>query len=238
MTLPLQNIKDAARQVDPGVIPDAEEGAGQIVDGVDDGGGIGEDPLFDADHFLPGRDRQIPRQLLPGTHRVDLDAVCMGIAAEAADQGVIFQFLIQPAAQTQHRAVDHRADAAHPLDVTGTLHLAQRVADHRPAHAQLSRKIDLGRQAVGLRIAAGAQFVQQRSHDAVADDGTAQPTGRGKSGIFHRMYPPVHGRADPAWTSGSQPPGAKVRLLGFLPSVYHKSTGLKTAFVPVLQRKV
>ena len=43
--LPLQNIEDVTRQVDAGVVPAPKQGAGQVVDGVDDGGGVGEDAL-------------------------------------------------------------------------------------------------------------------------------------------------------------------------------------------------
>ena len=37
----LQDIEHAAAQVDAGVVPAAKEGDGQIIDGVDDRGGVG-----------------------------------------------------------------------------------------------------------------------------------------------------------------------------------------------------
>ena len=50
----LQDIEHAAAQVDAGVVPAAKEGAGQIIDGVDDRGGVGQDAFFDADDLVPG----------------------------------------------------------------------------------------------------------------------------------------------------------------------------------------
>ena len=101
----------------------------------------------------------------------------MGVAAKAADERVILQLLVQPAAQVQDTSVDHCADAAHPLDVTRTLHLAQRIADDGAADAEFGGKVYLGGQAVGIGVAAGAQFFQERRDDTVTDDRTAQADG-------------------------------------------------------------
>ena len=177
--LPLQNIEDVTRQVDAGVVPVPKQGAGQVVDGVDDGGGVGEDALLDADDIVAGLDGQITGQLFACADGVDLDAVGVGVAAKAADERVILQLLVQPAAQVQDTSVDHCADAAHPLDVTRTLHLAQRIADDGAADAEFGGKVYLGGQTVGLCIAACAQFLQQSADDAVADDSTTQAAGRG-----------------------------------------------------------
>ena len=73
--LPLQNIEDVTRQVDAGVVPVPKQGAGQVVDGVDDGGGVGEDALLDADDIVAGLDGQITGQLFACADGVDLDAV-------------------------------------------------------------------------------------------------------------------------------------------------------------------
>ena len=97
-----------------------------------------------------------------GADGIDLDAVGVGVAAKAADERVILQLLVQAAAQAQHAPVDHCADAAHPLDVARTLHLAQCVSDDGAADAEFGGKVYLRRQTVGLCIAAGAQFLQQR----------------------------------------------------------------------------
>ena len=101
----------------------------------------------------------------------------MGVAAKAADQRVIFQLLVKAAAQAKHGAVDHCANAAYALDVTGALHLAQRVPDHGTADTEFRGQIDLGGQAVGIGVAAGAQFFQERRDDTVTDDRTAQADG-------------------------------------------------------------
>ena len=177
--LPLQDLEYVARQVDAGEVPAAEEGAGQVVDGVDDGGGVGEDALLDADHLVARLDGQLPGQLFVGADGIDLDAVGVGVAAKAADERVILQLLVQAAAQAQHAPVDHCADAAHPLDVARTLHLTQCVSDDGAADAEFGGKVHLRRQTVGLCIAAGAQFLQQSADDAVADDSAAQAAGRG-----------------------------------------------------------
>ena len=103
----------------------------------------------------------------------------MGVAAKAADERVILQLLVQPAAQVQDTSVDHCADAAHPLYIACTLHFAQSVPDHGAAYPQFGGKIHLRRQAVCMGIAPGAQFVQQSADDAVADDSTTQAAGRG-----------------------------------------------------------
>ena len=195
----LQDIEHAAAQVDAGVVPVAKQGAGQIINGVDDRGGVGEDALFDADHLIPRFNGQVAGQLGPGADGIDLDAIGVGVAAKAADQRVVFQLLVQPAAQVEYRAVDHGADAAHSLDVTGALHLAQSIADDRAADAELCSQIDFCGQTVCVGVAPGAQFLQQGRHNAVADDGPAQADRR-RAGIFHRLYPPVHGREAPAWT--------------------------------------
>ena len=63
MALLLQNFKDVTGQVDAGVVPVPKQGAGQVVDGVDDGGGVGEDALLDADDIVAGLDGQITGQL-------------------------------------------------------------------------------------------------------------------------------------------------------------------------------
>ena len=157
--LPLQNIEYVTRQVDAGVVPVPKQGAGQVVDGVDDGGGVGEDALLDADDIVAGLDGQITGQLFACADGVDLDAVGVGVAAKAADERVILQLLVQPAAQVQDTSVDHCADAAHPLDVTRTLHLAQRIADDGAADAEFGGKVYLGGQTVSLCIAACAQFL-------------------------------------------------------------------------------
>ena len=65
--------------------------------------------------------------------------------------------------------------------------------------AELCSQIDLCGQTVCVGVAPGAQFLQQGRHNAVADDGPAQADRR-RAGIFHRLYPPVHGREAPAWT--------------------------------------
>ena len=99
--LPLQDIEHAAAQVDAGVVPAAKQGARQVVDGVDDRGGVGEDALFDADDLIPRFDGQITGQLFACADGVDLDAVGVGVAAKAADQRVVFQLLVQAAAQVR-----------------------------------------------------------------------------------------------------------------------------------------
>ena len=43
---------------------------------------------------------------------------------------------------------------------SGALHLAQRVPDHGTADTEFRGQIDLGGQAVGIGVAAGAQFFQ------------------------------------------------------------------------------
>jgi len=58
-------------------------------------------------------------------------------------------------------------------------------------------KVYLRRQAVGVRIAAGAQLLQQGSDYAVADDSAAKTAGRRKAGIFHGRFPPVHMQGEP-----------------------------------------
>ena len=117
-----------------------------------------------------------------------------------SDQRVVFQLLVQPAAQAQHSAVHHRANAAHALHIACALHLAQCIADDGAAHAQLSGKIYLGGQTVGPGIAPGAQLFQQTGNDAVADHSTAQSVGRGKCRFLHGSVPPFTGR-------GCSPPG-------------------------------
>ena len=149
----------------------------QVIDGVDDGSGVRQDPLFDADDLIPHLDAEVPCQLFACAGGVDLDAVCMRIAAEAADQRIVFQFLVQAAAQVEHGAVDNGANAAHTLNVSGALHLAQRVPDHGTADTEFRGQIDLGGQAVGIGVAAGAQFFQKRRDDTVTDDRTAQADG-------------------------------------------------------------
>ena len=101
----------------------------------------------------------------------------MGVAAKTADQRVIFQLLVKAAAQAKHGAVDHCANAAHALDVTGALHLAQRVPDHGTADTEFRGQIDLGGQAVGIGVAAGAQF--SRSAATTRSLMTAPPTADG-----------------------------------------------------------
>ena len=194
MALPLQNIEHTAGQVDAGVVPVAEQAARQIVDGVDHRGGVGKDALFDADHLVAGFDVQIMGQLIPRPDGKHLNAVGMGVAAKAADQRVIFQFLVQTAAQAQHRTVHHRADAAHPLYIACTLHFAQSVPDHGAAYSQFGGKIHLCRQTVCMGIAPGAQFVQQAGDHPVADHSTAQSAGGGKSRFLH-FGSSVHRRA-------------------------------------------
>ena len=61
--------------------------------------------------------------------------------------------------------------------MTGALHLAQRVPDHGTADTEFRGQIDLGGQAVGIGVAAGAQFFQKRRDDTVTDDRTAQADG-------------------------------------------------------------
>ena len=75
----------------------------------------------------------------------------MGVAAKAADQRVVFQLLVQAAAQVEHGAVDNGANAAHTLNVSGALHLAQRVPDHGTADTEFRGQIDLGGQAVFVK---------------------------------------------------------------------------------------
>ena len=177
VTLPLQDLEDVATEVDPGVIPAAKQRARQVIDGVDDGSGVRQDPLFDADDLIPHLDAEVPCQLFACAGGVDLDAVCMRIAAEAADQRIVFQFLVQSAAQVEHGAVDNGANAAHTLNVSGALHLAQRVPDHGTADTEFRGQIDLGGQAVSIGVATGAQFFQKRRDDTVTDDRTAQADG-------------------------------------------------------------
>ena len=141
------------------------------------GGGVGQDAFFDADDLVPRCNGKIPGKLGPGADGIDLDAIGVGVAAKAADQRVIFQLLVKAAAQAEHGAVDHCANAAHALDVTGALHLAQRVPDHGTADTEFRGQIDLGGQAVGIGVAAGAQFFQKRRDDTVTDDRTAQADG-------------------------------------------------------------
>ena len=171
--------------------------ARQVIDGVDDGSGVRQDPLFDADDLIPRLDAEVPCQLFACAGGVDLDAVCMRIAAEAADQRIVFQFLVQAAAQVEHGAVDNGANAAHTLNVSGALHLAQCVPDHGTADTELGGKVYLRRQAVGVRVAAGAQLLQQGSDYAVTDDSAAKTAGRRKAGIFHGRFPPVHMQGEP-----------------------------------------
>ena len=100
--------------------------------------------------------------------------------------------------------MDHRADAAHALDVSGTLHLTQGVADNGPADAQLGGQVYLSGQTVGLGVTARPQLLQERGDDTVADDGAAEAAGRRKAGISHGLFPPVHIRGlRPAQTSGA-----------------------------------
>src|SRR5699024_1364592 len=140
-------------------------------------GGVGQHPFADADQVGPGLHLQALGQLGAGPQGLDLDAVGMGIAAERTDQGIVFQLLVQAAAQGQHRPVDHRADAPHPLHIAGALHGAEGVPDDGAADAQLSGKVQLGGQAVGPGPAAGAQFFQQLGDHPVADDPAAQVDG-------------------------------------------------------------
>ena len=200
MALPFQNIEHAAGQVDAGVVSGTEQCSGQVVDGVDHRGGVGQNALFNADHVVARLNFQIAGQLFTGTDGKYLNAVGVGVAAKAADQRVVFQLLVQPAAQAQHSAVHHRANAAHALHIACALHLAQSIADDGAAHAQLSGKIYLGGQTVGPGIAPGAQLFQQTGNDAVADHSTAQSVGRGKCRFLHGSVPPFTGR-------GCSPPG-------------------------------
>ena len=158
-------------------------------------------------------------QLLPGTDGKDLNAVSVGIAAKAADQRVVFQLLVQTAAQAQHRTVHHRANAAHTLHVTSAFHFAQCVTDDGAAHAQLGGKIHLGRQTVGPGIAPGAQLFQQTGNDAVADDSAAQPAGRCKCRFLHGLVPPLTGSA--GHCRDLEPCGARPR---FVTTAMHRKT--------------
>ena len=98
MALLLQDLKDVAGQVDAGVVPVAEQAAGQVVDGIDHRGGVGKDTLFDTDHLVTDFQCQRVRHLLACTKKHHLNAVGMGVAAKAADQRVVLQLLVQAAA--------------------------------------------------------------------------------------------------------------------------------------------
>ena len=149
--------------------------------------GVGQHPLFDADQLVAGVDLQAGGHLFPRAQGGNLDPVCVGVAAKAADQVVVFQLLVQPAAQVEHSPVDHGADTPHPFDVAGPLHFAQSVPDHRPADPHFGGQIHLGGQMVGVGVAAVPQLVQQVGDDPVADHDAAQAAGVSKSGFFHAV---------------------------------------------------
>ena len=114
--------------------------------------------------------------------------VAVGLHAARPDHLGEFKLLVHAAGQIDHIAVDHGANAAHALNVTGTFQFTQCIAHNGTAYVQPVGQLQFGRQMVGILPNAVAQLLQQLGHNLVRNQYAAQAGGAvGMFGCHNRV---------------------------------------------------